>query len=482
MNIFQRVASWAGVSPPPMEVTEDIIKALPPPSKEVAEPLATQVASTDIANAYMLAQGDEKMPEGHRGLDYDQLRAMSRVPLIAAIIQTRINQIAEFAKPSQDGSDIGFQIRLKDRNEVPNETDLETIQDMYEFILSCGDNRIDFESSFESFLRMLVRDSLIFDQGCFEVIRSRNGQVAAFMNVDSSTIRRSKMTASEKEAGKRDPDGVHYVQVYANKVKAQFNTRDLCFGIRRPRSDIHFRGYGFPELEECIGVMTNLLNAEVYNASNFTNGISVSGIVAVKTKMNPQLFRAFRREFYAMLSGSHNAKRTPLIQLDPDGNEDLKALNLSQSNAEMEFEKWINYNIRQLCAIFQIDPMEVGFNFGEVGVKSSLNQQDPSSKVLMSKEKGLRPLLRAVESWLNKYVIRELDDRFELVFTGMDVTPAEKQLEMDIKKVASFMTVNELRAMYDMEPLDGGDVILNQVAAVTMTNKEPSDVQSIENI
>lgn len=480
MNIFQRVASWVGVQSPSTEITEDIIKALPPPSKEVAEPQSTQLASTDIANAYMLSQDGEQMPEGHRGLDYDQLRAMARVPLIAAIIQTRINQIAEFAKPSHNGEDIGFQIRLKDRNAVPNDADLETIQDIYEFILSCGDNRIDFESSFESFLRMLVRDSLIFDQGCFEVIRSRNGQVAAFMNVDSATIRRAKMTAAEKKAGKRDPEGVHFVQVHENKVKAQFNTKDLCFGIRRPRSDMRFRGYGFPELEECIGVMTNLLNAEVYNASNFTNGISVSGIVAVKTKMNPQLFRAFRREFYAMLSGSHNAKKTPLIQLDPDNNEDLKALNLSQSNSEMEFEKWMNYNIRQLCAIFQIDPMEVGFNFGEVGVKSSLQQADPSSKVLMSKEKGLRPLLRAIESWLNKYVVRELDARFEIVFTGMDITPAEKQLEMDIKKVASFMTVNELRAMYDMEPLDGGDVILNQVAAATMIGKPAVAIEEIK--
>lgn len=476
MTIFDRIGSWLG-KPITVQPTEEMIKALPPPTRDAPEPESVQLNPIDVANAFML-EDSVAGAESHRGLDYDQLRAMSAVPIIAAIIQTRINQIAEFAKPSQDGSDIGFQIRLKDRGEVPSEADLETIQDIYHFMLSCGDERIDFESNFEGFLRMLVRDSLMFDQGCFEVIRSRNGQVSGFMNVDSSTIRRSKMSQAEKKAGKRDPEGIHYVQVVGHKVRAEFGAKDLCFGIRRPRSELRYRGYGFPELQECIGVITNLLNAEVYNASNFTNGISVSGIVAVKTKMNPQLFRAFRREFYSMLSGSHNAKKTPLIQLDPDNNEDLKALNLSQSNAEMEFEKWMNYNIRQLCALFQIDPMEVGFEFGQVGVKSTLNQADPTSKVLMSKEKGLRPLLRAVESWINKYVVHELDDRFELVFTGMDITPADKQLEMDIKKVAAFMTVNEMRAAYDMEPLPGGDVILNQVAAVTMVGQsieEPKD-------
>lgn len=467
MSLMKSILNKISGRPPEVDPDTDLIKALPAPSKEAPEAQAYQVSAPDISNVHITGGGDQQA-EGHRGLDYEQLKHMARVPLIAAIIQTRINQIAEFAKPSQDGDDIGFQIRLKDRGEVPSESDLATIQDIYSFMLSCGDNRIDFESNFEAFLRMLVRDSLTFDQACFEVVRSRGGQVAGFLNVDSSTIRRSRMSEAERESGRRDPDGVHFVQVVNNKVAAQYGAKDLCFGIRRPRAQIKFKGYGFPEMEEIIPILTNLLNAEVYNASNFTNGISVSGIVAVKTKMHPQLFRAFRREFYSMLSGAHNSKKTPLIQLDPDNNEDLKALNLSQSNAEMEFEKWINYNIRQLCAIFQIDPMEVGFNFGEVGVKSSLQQQDPSSKVLMSKEKGLRPLLRAVESWLNKYIVNELDERFELVFTGMDVTPAERQLEMDVKKVGSFMTVNEMRAQYDLPPLPNGDVILNQVAAASL--------------
>jgi hypothetical protein len=457
---------------PPEEDLETVLKALPAPSASAPEPEGQLIASSDIANSFLLEDVNEDS-EPPRGLSYDQLKVMSRVPLIAAIIQTRINQIAEFAVPAYDGDQIGFTIRLRDQNAIPSEEDLQTIQDIYDFMLSCGDNRIDFESNFEGFLRMLVRDSLTYDQACFEVIRNRGGNVAGFINLDSSTIRRSKMTVTEKANGRRDPDGTHYVQVVKDKTKAEFGAKDLCFGIRRPRSDLKYKGYGFPELEEIIPIMTNLLNAEAFNAANFTNGISVSGIVAVKTKMNPQLFRAFRREFYSMLSGSHNAKKTPLIQLDPDGNEDLKALNLSSTNREMEFQEWINYNIRQCCALFQIDPAEVGFSFGDVGTKSTLNQRGPAEKVLLSKEKGLRPLLRAIESWLNKFVIRELDPRFELVFSGMDITPADKQLEMDIKKVGAFMTVNEMRASMDLPPLPNGDVILNQVAAAVGVGGQP---------
>jgi len=441
---LQKVRGWFSLN-----------KALPAPDKAPAEPASYQYSNQDLSNAFMAEDGANNA-EPHRGLNYEQLKAMTRVPLIAAILQTRVNQVAEFARPAMAGGDIGFQVRLKDRTAIPTPEDIATIQEIYQFMLSCGDPRISFENNFEVFLRMLVRDSLTYDQACFEIIRSRVGGIAGFMNVDSSTIRRAKLTEGEREVGYRDPEGIHFVQVLNNKVKAEFNARDLCFGIRRPRSELKYRGYGYPELEEIVGILTHLLNAEVYNASNFTNGISVSGIVAVKTKMHPQLFRAFRREFYSMLSGSHNAKKTPLIQLDPDANEDIQSLNLSTSNREMEFQQWIHYNIKQLCSIYQIDPAEVGFDFGQEGVTHSMNQTTPSYKIVSSKEKGLRPLLRAIERWLNQYVINGLDPRFELVFTGLDMVAIEDQLKMDIQKAKSFMTIDEVRAMYDLEPLPDG--------------------------
>ena len=111
--------------------------------------------------------------------------------------------------------------------------------------------------------------------------------------------------------------------------------KDLCFGVAACAALRFALSRLWFELEEAAGLITHLLNADIYNAANFTNGISVAGIIAVKSKMNPQLFRSFRREFYQMLSGSANAKKTPLVQLDPDSNEDLKALNLSASNKDM---------------------------------------------------------------------------------------------------------------------------------------------------
>lgn len=447
----------------PKETQEDILKALPDYASEPANPLASLLNAGDISNVYMMEDTAGGAEPTRQVLDYNQLRMMASVPLISAIVNTRVNQIAEFAAPSPSGDSIGFMIRLKDATKEPDEDELKTRKQLYDFMEHCGDPRINFEGTFEGFLRMLVRDSLIYDQACFEIIRDRAGNVNGFINVDSSTIRRSKMSEEEKEEGRRDPEGIHYVQILNNKIVASFKAKDLCFGIRRPRSDVKLRGYGFPELEECVKTITNLLNAELYNASNFTNGVSATGIVAIKTAMNPQLFRAFRREFYSMLTGAHNSKKTPVIQLDPSQDEDVKAVNLSSTNKEMEFDNWINYNIKLICAVFQIDPVEVGFNFGQEGVSSSLNQASSAEKVVVSKERGLRPMLRAIQTWINRYVIHQLDDRFELIFTGLDVIEPQDKVDFDGKRVRSFMTIDEIRALHDLPALpDGlGAVILD---------------------
>lgn len=449
-----------------MDEVESLEKGIAFPDKPI-DPASNNINRYDASNINMLEMGvDGKTEEGATrtpgAVDFSTLKQMSRTPIISAIIQTRINQVAEFAHPVVDGEELGFKIRLKDRSE-PTPDDKEAMQKITNFLMTCGDPRTNYEINFEGFLRQLVRDSLVFDQACFEVVKNRGGDIVSFTPVDASTIRRIRPTDKEVNSGRRDLANEHeYVQIIDNRIVAEFGTKDLAFGVRRPRSWVEVNGYGFPELEELVRVITSILNAEYYNAANFTNGISASGIIAIKSKMSPQVFRAFRREFYAMLSGSQNTKKTPVIQLDPSENEDLKSLNFSSSNKDMEFGEWINYLIKVCCAIYALDPAELGFVYGNEGSKSSLNAKGPTERVLLSREKGLRPLLRAVQGWINHWLINQIDERFELVFVGLDGQSEADRLDMDIKKVQYFCTVNEIRATRGLPPVKNGDVILNR--------------------
>ena len=383
-----------------------------------------------------------------RQFDYATLDKLSRHNIASAIVQTRINQVSEFSNPTEENSQdpIGFRIKKRDGS-LPNDEEHAKIKELERFVSDCGYETIDFELTFESFLRQIVRDSLVYDQCNFEIVKNKAGKVVGFVPVDASTIRRAKGS-----------DEYKYVQIRGNKVITEFKQDELCFGVRRPRTSLGVKKYGFPELEELYQTLNHIYNAETYNAANFTNGISAAGIIAVKSKMNPKLFRAFRREFYQMLTGTHNSKKTPLIQLDPDNNEDLKALNLSASNAEMEYSNWINYLIKVTCAIYQMDPAEIGFVFGNESQRSSAVQSDPSTRVLMGKEKGLRPLLRAIQSWINKYVIYQIDPDYTFEFIGMDAVSALDKQRIQ-KGRSLYMTINELRALSGLAEIEGGDII-----------------------
>lgn len=400
-----------------------------------------------------------------RQFDYSTLDKLSRHNIASAIVQTRINQVSEFSNPTEENSSdpIGFRIKKRDGS-LPSDEEHLKIKQLERFIVDCGSETIDFELTFESFLRQIVRDSLVYDQANFEVVRNKAGKIIAFLPVDASTIRRAKSNDSE----------IKYVQVKNNKIISEFKEEELCFGVRRPRTSLGVKKYGHPELEELYQTLNHIYNAETYNASNFTNGISAAGIIAVKSKMNPKLFRAFRKEFYQMLTGTHNSKKTPLIQLDPDANEDLKALNLSASNAEMEYSQWINYLIKVTCAIYQMDPAEIGFVFGNESQRSTAVQSDPSARVLMGKEKGLRPLLRAIQSWINKYIVYQIDPNYQFEFIGIDAVSALDKQRIQ-KGRALYMTVNELRALSGLAEIEGGDIIADAYSKIITAKIKDDD-------
>lgn len=442
-----------------------LIKATKRPAEGEPEPKSYDLNPYDIDTLTASAGGYLSGDTHHgtaTGLSYATLRALSRVPLISAIIQTRINQIAEFARPQPDRYTPGFIIRRRDGGEVDDPTRAK-IDALTAWLMTCGDPDLVGMTTLEALIRQITRDSLVFDQACFEVIfNPSTGLPAGVKAVDAATIRRAAVSEEERNSGRRDPARVAYVQVIEGRIVAHFTAREMAWGVRRPRAELAANGYGFPELEEASSTIIDIVHSKAYNSANFTHGLHLSGILAVKSKMSPALFRAFRREFYSMLQGPAGAKKTPIIQLDPEQKEEISSVSLSNNNRDMEFSAWLNFLIKEVCALYQLDPAEIGYMFGNEGQTNSLNSSGPSERILHSREKGLRPTLRALEGWLNRWVISAFTDELELSFVGVEADSEERRIKATVDKVKAFMTVNEARASFDLPPLEkGGDVILD---------------------
>lgn len=396
-------------------------------------------------------------------LSYNTLRKMAKTPIINAIIKTRKNQVADFAEPQADRYSTGFVIRKKKRlgqaEEENTDEEWRRIEEIQDIILNCGRNKSWSNDDFETFIRKIVDDSLTFDQMTFEVVRDRRGEVVEFFATDASTYRVADSYDDEEYDGseRREINGYYpsYVQIYQGSVKTDFYPWELCWGVRNPSTNIYNVGYGVSEMEDLVSTITSLLWADEYNKRFFSQGSAPKGLLRVKGQVNEKQLQAFRQEWLSMISGVQQSWKTPIVDADIDW------IDLQKSNRDMEFSSWSEYLIKLSCAIFAIDPNEIGFDISASQGQKSMFESNNEGKLKHSKDKGLYPLLKFIQRKLNKHIVSQIDPNYEIQFVGLNGMTIQEELDVEIKKLSNFQTVNEIRKKYSLDPIEGGDVILN---------------------
>lgn len=400
-------------------------------------------------------------------LSYSSLRRMAKAPIINSIIKTRKNQVADFAEPQTDKFSTGFIIRKKqkyfsrDKNDIITLSESRKIEEITEIVLNCGVNNSFESDDFDTFIRKITDDSLTFDQMNFETVLDRRGRLHEFFAAPSDTFRIADSYIDDEYDGrpKEKINGYYpsYVQVINGEVKEQFYPWELCFGVRNPVTDIRNYGYGCSELEDLVATVTSMLWGDEYNRRFFSQGSAPKGMLKVKGQVGEKAIQAFRQEWLSMIAGVNQSWKTPIVE------GDIEWIDMQKNNRDMEYSQWQEYLIKLSCSIYCISPEEIGFTTGTG--KNALFEGGKQDKLDHSKDKGLYPLLKFLQRKLNKHVIQRIDSNYELVFTGMNGLTMEQELEMDIKKLTNFMTVNEIRIKYNLSPVEGGDVILNSVFA-----------------
>lgn len=429
-------------------------------------------------------------------LSYQTLYRMSKTPIISAIIKTRKNQIADFAEPQADRYNTGFVIRKKPVDGIEQKMtkrDEKIANSITDFIINCGGNSSWVNDDFDTFIRKIVEDSLVYDQMTFECVRNRRGQLESFVATDASTFRIADTAFDEDFKNKFfDNRGAglflnnnifnsrklengyapQYVQVYQNAVINEFYPWELCFGVRNPNTSIYSNGYGCSEMEELINIITSMLWGDEYNRRFFSQGSAPKGLLRVKGGMNEQALQQFRQQWQAMISGVMQSWKTPVVDADVDW------IDLQKNNRDMEYSSWMEYLIKQACAIYSIDPSEIGWDISRSGGNSGLFEGSQAERLQHSKDKGLYPMLKFIQRKINKYIVSQINPEFEFVFMGLNGMTVEQELDHDLKKLNSFMTVNEIRRKYDLPEIeDVGEVVENSVFYQAYNSKKQAEMQ-----
>lgn len=399
-------------------------------------------------------------------ISYDMLRAMGKTDIVKAIIETRKDQIKAFCTPQKDKYSTGFIVQKKEKYQLNKEEKKLTkeeekkIEYITNFILECGTNENFWDGDdFDTFIGKIVDDSLTLDQGTFEVVRDRSGNPVQFLATDGATFRLADSYEDEYSKGEKFIKGYppSYVQLYQGKIMAEFYPWELGFCVRNPKTDIKLNGYGTSELEDMIQTVTAILNAGTYNANFFKVGSSPKGILKYSGNINPSTVEDFRRQWTQQLSGVQGMHKIPIINADK-----LDFINTHVNNKDMEFMKYVEFLIKIACALFKIDPSEINFPMSGSADSKPMFEGNNEARLKYSRDKGLKPLLKSIQGWLNKWIVSQIDKDYELRFVGIESEKGEKdELDLDIQKLSNFQTVNEIRKKYNLKEVEGGDTILN---------------------
>ena len=135
-SLWKRLLGVPEVAPPQISYIEEDNPNSLVLDELKKEALSYEINPYDIANSEMMqsvydSAGKEYylevLEDGKIG--YNTLEHLSKHPLISAIIQTRVNQAAEFAQYSND-DDLGFEIRLRDEKAEPTPADLQKMDEI----------------------------------------------------------------------------------------------------------------------------------------------------------------------------------------------------------------------------------------------------------------------------------------------------------------------------------------------------------------
>lgn len=423
-------------------------------------------------------------------LSFEILRRMGNIHIIRSIVNTRIEQIQNFLHFSEDDQKEGFTIRkktslFKESKKEISSAEKKKIEEIVEFLMNSGFNeKWDNIDDFQTFVRKIAFDSLTLDQLAFEVVRDKGWNIKKYRAVDASLIRFLDSVDPKQREQLEDYRFKGYLprfcmtwddQILINPTTKEpilYYPWELGFGIRNKSSDIRKNGYGTSELEILVELITGILWSVQYNMNNFSIGSTPKGFINVKNaNISDSNMNEFRQAWSQMMTGVRNAKRTPVIN-----GIDLEWIDLDKSNREMEYQEWAQFLVIMVCSVYRIDPSELGFSFKNQA--QVFGQDGQKARLQHSREKGLKPILIFLENIITKYIVSEIDEDYEFVFTGIEVEDEETQVNLDkIKLESGMVSMQDIFKKYSGREFDSeNDIILNQVYQQAQVSKQQQEM------
>lgn len=423
--------------------------------------------------------------EKYRPISYATLREMEhKNPVISAIVNCRCCQLRPFSKESRHDYEPGYQIKLKDKDRKANSKEKEKIKQITEWFRNAG--RTDFEGWMErrdnllGFMEKACRDFLVIDRVATELRYDNMNEIVDFWPMDGALIHRVVRAGYRGEVTDFDPraydtgntklgqellearlaqipedvEKIKFVQRINGRLSAAYENKDLILDYTQKRTDLLFADEGYPKTEQALHAVTAFLFALAYNAEQFNSGTIPKIALAFKDgNFSEEQLINLQDQWIAAFRGIKGAWRIPML------NQEVQVIDLLKNPKDMEHSKYMEFTGSLICAIFNIDPQEIGMRWQYA--QNVLNDNS-GSRLKHSKDRGLNDLLGQMADLFNRIMyFAGWADKYYFAFTGIEPDDAKERSALETEAVKRDTTINELRKKKDMEPIEGGDIILD---------------------
>lgn len=386
--------------------------------------------------------------------------------LVASIIRARENHLSAFGKPRPDRLSFGYYFEWRNKREYDNMPAQE--QDRWKerqdkvatSLLTCG--RTDGWSSsqqchFGRWLSETTHSALTVGRIATEpvFVDGPDGQPEfhSFRPVDAGTIYpTNKSTARGGDAIRQrsqqllrhlygDPDLVvpedewdeyEHVQLIDGNPVQVFTDEQLRLRTIFPVPDVEYQGFPVTPCDIAVTEVLTHLSIGRQNQLYFQNGRAARGMVVVTSEeVDQDMLMQMRQAFMASINGVSSAHRMPLFGVSPG--DTVQWLPIDNSSRDMEFQYLNDNTSRAILSAYGMSPDELpGFTHLSRGTNSqALSESNTEFKLEAARDVGIRPLVAAVESFINDEIMPlfdgELTKRCRLVLWGLDAQTTDQE-------------------------------------------------------
>ena len=334
--------------------------------------------------------------------------------LVAAIVQTRCNQMAPFGRPRPDRFSIGYLIEpepgiLAQLTIEEKETLHKRIKVAIDRLYTCGSTKGWSDKDSLTLPQCLIkwtRNVCTVGRIATEIIKVYNhsGQKVfhSFRPIDAGTIyyatpqksaaenvrMQAKKLLETLNNEKLDPrrfeaDEYAYIQVIDGQPRQAF-TEDECVVYNfYPIIDIELDDYPVTPIDTAITAITTHINISTHSKMYFQSGRATKGMIVIKSDdVDEKVVANWKQQFNAQINNVNNSHRLPLLSV---GQKDDIIWQPIDAARDMEFQYLSDMNARVIMSAFQISPEELtGFSYLSRGTNSQALSEcfSPNTKII----------------------------------------------------------------------------------------------------